>query len=63
MLRKRLIFTLLFSIIISHSRNFNLQKVGNLDWLKENYNFKNISAYIDELIVLMFQKIIKILKL
>ena len=57
MLRKRLIFTLLFSNNYFHlSRNFNLQKVGNLDWLKENYNFKNISAYIDELIVLDVSK-------
>ena len=57
MLRKRLIFTLLFSNNYFYlSRNFNLQKVGNLDWLKENYNFKNISAYIDELIVLDVSK-------
>ena len=34
------------------SRNFNLQKVGDLKWLKRNYNFKNISFFIDELIIL-----------
>ncbi len=34
------------------SRNFRLQKVGDLDWLQKNYNFSKISFAIDELIVL-----------
>jgi imidazole glycerol-phosphate synthase subunit HisF len=34
------------------SRNFRLQKVGGLGWLKKNYNFSNISFSIDELIIL-----------
>jgi cyclase len=34
------------------SRNFRLQKVGDLKWLKRNYDFKKISFYIDELIIL-----------
>ena len=34
------------------SRNFRLQKVGNLDWLQHNYNFAHISFYIDELVIL-----------
>lgn len=34
------------------SRNFRLQKVGNLNWLQTNYNFSQISFSIDELIVL-----------
>ena len=34
------------------SRNFRLQKVGNLKWLQNNYNFSHISFSIDELIVL-----------
>ena len=34
------------------SRNFRLQKVGNLNWLQTNYNFSKISCSIDELIVL-----------
>ncbi len=34
------------------SRNFSLQKVGNLNWLKKNYDFSRISYSIDELIVL-----------
>ncbi len=53
MLKKRLIFTLLVDgdqFVLS--RNFNLQKVGNIKWLFENYNFSNISSFIDELIIL-----------
>ena len=53
MLKKRIIFTLLYQDgFFYHSRNFRLQKVGDVNWLKENYNFKNISFYIDELIIL-----------
>lgn len=53
MLKKRLIFTLLYNegnFILS--RNFNLQKVGNLNWLKDNYDFHAIASSIDELVVL-----------
>ena len=53
MLKKRLIFTLLYDQ--GHfmlSRNFRLQKVGDLLWLQKNYNFSHISFSIDELIVL-----------
>jgi cyclase len=53
MVKKRLIFTLLYD----HggfmlSRNFRLQRAGNIEWLKNNYNFKNIAFSIDELIIL-----------
>ena len=34
------------------SRNFRLQKVGDLKWLQTHYNFSHISFSIDELIVL-----------
>lgn len=34
------------------SRNFRLQRVGNMEWLNRNYNFSHIAFYIDELIVL-----------
>lgn len=34
------------------SRNFRLQRVGNLEWLQRNYNFAQIAFFIDELIVL-----------
>ena len=34
------------------SRNFRLQRAGDIRWLKSNYNFKNIAFTIDELIIL-----------
>lgn len=53
MLKKRLIFTLLYKDgFFMLSRNFRLQKIGNLEWIIENYNFSNISRYIDELCIL-----------
>lgn len=53
MVKKRLIFTLLFAN--GHymlSRNFRLQKVGDIQWLNKHYNFETIAFSIDELIVL-----------
>lgn len=53
MLKKRIIFTLLYengSFMLS--RNFRLQRVGDKNWLQKNYNFSNISFFIDELIIL-----------
>jgi cyclase len=53
MLKKRLIFTLLYcngSYMLS--RNFRLQAVGDLEWLRENYDFDAIAQSIDELVVL-----------
>ena len=53
MVKKRLIFTLLYrNGKFNLSRNFSLQAVGDLAWLKINYDFENITYYIDELIVL-----------
>jgi imidazole glycerol-phosphate synthase subunit HisF len=53
MLKKRVIFTLHYDRgFFMLSRNFRLQKVGDLNWLKFNYNFSHISFSIDELIVL-----------
>tara|TARA_B100001250_G_scaffold411871_1_gene441595 strand:- start:1631 stop:2440 length:810 start_codon:yes stop_codon:yes gene_type:complete len=53
MIKKRLIFTLLYSDnFFFQSRNFNLQRVGDVNWLRKNYNFRNISFFIDELIIL-----------
>jgi len=53
MIKKRLIFTLLYNDgFFVQSRNFNLQKVGDTHWIKKNYNFRNISFYIDELLIL-----------
>lgn len=34
------------------SRNFRLQKVGDIGWLEKNYNFSHIAFSIDELVVL-----------
>ncbi len=53
MLKKRLIFTLLYcdgGYVLS--RNFRLQTVGDLAWLRENYDFDAIAQSIDELVVL-----------
>lgn len=53
MLKKRVIFTLLYdngSFVLS--RNFRLQRVGDLVWLQKNYKFSKIAFSIDELIVL-----------
>ena len=53
MLKKRIIFTLLYdSGTFVLSRNFRLQRVGDLAWLNRNYNFSQIAFHIDELIVL-----------
>ena len=53
MLKKRVLFTLLYDQgNFMLSRNFRLQRVGNLNWLKKNYDFSKISFFIDELIVL-----------
>lgn len=53
MLKKRIIFTLLFDNgNFMLSRNFRLQNVGDVNWLQENYNFADVSFYIDELIIL-----------
>ena len=53
MLRKRIIFTLLFSDgSFALSRNFRLQKVGNIDWLNLNYCFRKVAQFIDELVIL-----------
>jgi cyclase len=53
MLRKRLIFTLIYSSgFFNQSRNFRLQKVGDINWLEKNYGFKDLAFSLDELIVL-----------
>lgn len=53
MLKKRLIFTLIYCDgFFMQSRNFRLQRVGDIYWLKKNYQFQKISFSLDELIVL-----------
>jgi cyclase len=47
MLRKRIIFTLIYSDdFFMQSRNFRLQKVGDLNWLEKNYKFASIDTAI-----------------
>lgn len=53
MAKKRLIFTLLYDDgEFMLSRNFGLQRAGDIEWLKRNYNFRKIAFAIDELIIL-----------
>ncbi len=57
MLRKRIIFSLIYENgIFNQSRNFRLQKVGNIQWLEKNYKFQEIAFSLDELIVLNASK-------
>ena len=51
--KPRMCFTLLFANGNFHlSRNFQLQTVGNFDWLMENYELESIARSIDELLIL-----------
>jgi len=53
MLAKRIIFTLIYDQgFFMQSRNFRLQRAGDSDWINNNYNFSDISRYIDEIIFL-----------
>lgn len=57
MLRKRIIFTLIYADgFFYQSRNFRLQRVGDIHWLENNYKFKEIAFSLDELIVLNASK-------
>ena len=54
MLFKRIIYALLYSNGFFYlSRNFRLQKVGDVNWLKDNFGFGKTCDYIDELMVLL----------
>ncbi len=54
MLKKRIIFALLYSDGYFHlSRNFRLQKVGDLNWLIHNFGFGETCHFIDELTCIM----------
>ena len=45
MLKKRILFTLLYDNgNFMLSRNFRLQKVGDLEWLQTNYNFSKLKT-------------------
>ena len=52
MLRKRIVFTLIYDDgFFCQSRNFRLQRVGDIKWLENNYKFQKIAFSIDELII------------
>ena len=53
MIFKRIIYALLYSNGNFHlSRNFRLQKVGDVEWLKNNFGFGETCDFIDELMVI-----------
>jgi cyclase len=57
MVKHRLIFALLLNKgQYMMSRNFRLQTVGDLNWIKKHYDFKSIAQSIDELVVLNVEK-------
>jgi len=54
MLYKRIIYALLYRDGFFHlSRNFRLQKVGDVEWLKNNFGFGETCNFIDELMILL----------
>ena len=60
MLRERLVFSLIYSDgIFMQSRNFRLQRVGDINWLEKNYKFQKISFSLDELFVVDASRKIK----
>jgi cyclase len=53
MLKKRLIFVLYFdSGSFYLSRNFRLQRVGDVRWLVDKFRFQSIGRFVDEIMVL-----------
>lgn len=53
MLKKRLIFVLYFdSGSFCLSRNFRLQKVGDVRWLIDKFRFQSIGRFVDEIVLL-----------
>ena len=54
---KRIIYALLYSEgNFFLSRNFSLQKVGDVNWLKSNFGFGETCDFIDELIIINVTK-------
>ena len=57
MINKRIIFSLLYSNgFFFLSRNFRLQRIGDLSWLEKNYSFHQTCEYIDELTFILVTK-------
>jgi cyclase len=49
---KRIIFELVYDNgFFCHSRNFRLQRVGDVKWLLEAYNFPELASNVDELLI------------
>ena len=56
-LLKRIIFCLYYQDGFFYlSRNFRLQKVGDVDWLIKNFGFGRTTNYIDEIIIILVKK-------
>ena len=56
-LLKRIIFCLYYQDGYFYlSRNFRLQRVGNLEWLIKNFGFGETANFIDELIIVSVKK-------
>jgi cyclase len=54
---KRLIFSLLYDDgDFVFSRNFKRQKVGDINWIFENYDLENVALGLDELIIIDISK-------
>ena len=54
---KRIIYCLYFKDNYFYlSRNFTLQKVGDLKWLIKNFGFGSTTNYIDELMIILVKK-------
>jgi imidazole glycerol-phosphate synthase subunit HisF len=54
---KRIIYALLYSRGQFYlSRNFSLQRVGDVEWLKKNYGFGETCNFIDELMIINVTK-------
>ena len=57
MVHKRIIYALLYSKGFFHlSRNFRLQQVGDINWLKNNFGFGETCDHVDELIIILVTK-------
>ena len=56
-LLKRIIFCLYYKEGFFYlSRNFRLQRVGDVYWLIKNFGFGKTTSYIDEIIILLVKK-------
>ena len=53
MIKKRIIFTFYYyEGYFVQSRNFSLQKVGDIEWIKKNFDLEKISNFIDEVAII-----------